>query len=286
MPRPAKRPRPQDAREQQRDAAAAVLERSAYNYGSGRAAKVEACARKVRSTLLEAPPRPVSAPAKLALCAPKGLKNEHAACAFAAPAKVTVVGSWLLRTGLKRQAEMDLAVQLPDALITTKDLANGRYLAKRCAYLEQCAEVLREAGYQVTKVAFQRDERRPILEVADDEGGVVRVLAAWAAPAKARLLLAPARNNVRAADGSCTSSTPAYNAALLGDAALDRHLQLLHGACSADAAIVDATVLLKARRRARITICAPSTRRRRRESHAESPVDNNTGVAPGRGPAL
>ena len=150
MPRPAKRPRPQDAREQQRDAAAAVLERSAYNYGSGRAAKVEACARKVRPVLLEAPPRPVGAPAKLMLCAPKGLKNEHAACAFAAPAKVSVVGSWLLRTGLKRQAEMDLAVQLPDSLISMKDLANGRYLAKRCAYLEQCAEVLREAGFEVT----------------------------------------------------------------------------------------------------------------------------------------
>ena len=147
MPRPAKRPRPQDARELQRDAAAAVLERSAYNYGSGRAAKVEACARKVRSVLLEAAPRPAGAPAKLRLCAPKGLKDDHAACAFAAPAKVTVVGSWLLRTGLKRQAEMDVAVQLPDALITVKDLANGRYLAKRCAYLDQCAQVLREAGF-------------------------------------------------------------------------------------------------------------------------------------------
>ena len=62
MPRPAKRPRPQDAREQQRDAAASVLERSAYNYGSGRAAKVEACARAVRAALLEAPPRPAGAP--------------------------------------------------------------------------------------------------------------------------------------------------------------------------------------------------------------------------------
>ena len=283
MPRPAKRPRPQDARELQRDAAASVLERSAYNYGSGRAAKVEACARKVRSILLEAAPRPVGAPSKLALCAPKGLKNEHAACAFAAPAKVSVVGSWLLRTGLKKSADMDLAVELPDALITMKDLANGRYLAKRCAYLEQCAEVLREAGYQVTKVAFQRDERRPILEVADDEGGAVKVMVAWAAPAKARALLGPARNNVRAADGSCTSSTPAYNAALLGDAAMDRHLQLLHGACSADAAIVDASVLLKVRRGARIT-----TRRRRRDAVGESrdsQVAPRAGVAPGRGPA-
>ena len=47
----------------------------------------------------------------------------------------------------------------------------------------------------MTKVAFQRDERRPILEVADDEGGAARVLAAWAAPAKARALLGPARIN-------------------------------------------------------------------------------------------
>ena len=226
MPRPAKRQRPQDARELQRDAAASVLERSAYNYGSGRAAKVEACARKVRSILLEAAPRPAGAPAKLMLCAPKEMKNEHAACAFAAPSKVTVVGSWLLRTGLKRQAEMDVAVQLPDSLISIKDLANGRYLAKRCAYLDHCAEVLREAGYQVTSTPFQRDARRPILDVADDEGGAVRVLAAWAAPAKARALLGPARNNVRAADGACTSPTPAYNAALLGDAALDRHIHL------------------------------------------------------------
>ena len=101
----------------------------------------------------------------------------------------------------------------------------------------------------MTKVAFQRDERRPILEVADDEGGAVRVLAAWAAPAKARSLLAPARNNVRGPTRRTASATPAYNAALLGDAALDRHLQLLHGACSEDAAIVDASVLLKARRR-------------------------------------
>ena len=111
MPRPAKRQRPQDAREIQRDAAASVLERSAYSYGGARAAKVEACARKVRSVLLEAPPRPASAPAKLMLCAPKGLKDDHAACAFAAPAKVSVVGSWLLRTGLKKSAEMDVAVQ-------------------------------------------------------------------------------------------------------------------------------------------------------------------------------
>jgi len=179
---------------------------------------------------------------------------------------------------------MDLAVQLPDALISMKDLANGRYLAKRCAYLEQCAEVLREAGYQVTKVAFQRDERRPILEVADDEGGAVRVLAAWAAPAKARLLLAPARNNVRAADSSCVQPTPAYNAALLGDAALDRHLQLLHGACSADAAIVDASVLLKARRRVSSHDATPSPRWRGGCTH--SPVDPRAGMAPGRGPAL
>ena len=100
--------------------------------------------------------------------------------------------------------------------------------------------MLREAGYQVTKVAFQRDARRPILEVADNEGGAVRVLAAWAAPAKARVLLAPSAQQRAGRRRFVRPSTPAYNAALLGDAALDRHLQLLHGACSADAAIVDA----------------------------------------------
>ena len=184
-------PRPQDARELQRDAAAAVLERAPTTTAVDaprRSRPVLACAPHYSRRRRLAPARRPNL-----LCAPKGLKNEHAACAFAAPAGPRAVGSWLLRTGLKRGAEMDFGVELPDALVTMKDLANGRYLAKRAAYLDRCAGGVAGARYQVTKAAFQRDEERPILEVADDEGGAVRVLVVWQAPAKALLLLGPSR---------------------------------------------------------------------------------------------
>jgi len=246
MPRPPKRQRQPDAREMQRDAAAAILDALAYDYVNARATKVEACARSVRQVLLDAYARPAGKPATLPLCAPKGPKESHASCEFKAPSKVAVVGSWLLRTGLKREADLDLAVELPSTLVSVKDLANGRFFAKRAAYLVQCGHVLAEAGFAVTPDLFQQDPRRPVLLVTDDAGGSLRLLVAQTLSLKARVLLGPDRNNVRSADGGCTTATPDYNACLLADSEMDRHLKLLHGACSENASIVDATLLLKA----------------------------------------
>ena len=77
-------------------------------------------------------------------CAPaKGLKNEHVGLRPRGAREGFVVGSCCRGSASKERRRWTLASNSPDALITTKDLANGRYLAKRCAYLEQCAEVLR-----------------------------------------------------------------------------------------------------------------------------------------------
>ena len=54
---------------------------------------------------------------------------------FAKPAKVTVVGSYLLRSVAKPTQNVDLAVEIPSETLEVKDQLNYRYLHKRAYYL-------------------------------------------------------------------------------------------------------------------------------------------------------
>ncbi|KAJ3021439.1 hypothetical protein HKX48_008533 [Thoreauomyces humboldtii] len=191
--------------------------------------------------------------------------------AFKRPSKVFVVGSYLLKTGTKSPngTNVDIAVQMPDAVLQDKDTVNYRYFHKRAYYLAVLAAELRnrerELGIKVEFEAFQGDRRRPVLvirSVGDGSqydfaklGCVIRILVTIPQTAFPPARLAPARNNVRpsylnpeSAASETTADhtpTPRYNAALLQETAFVAHMNLLHHHTTSCIGFRDACVLGK-----------------------------------------
>ncbi len=97
-----------------------------------------------------------------------------------------VVGSFLLRTHLDLDANVDVAVTLPSALFSPKDRLNLKYHRKVALYLARLAAVLRAtpAFASVQFACAQGDALRPCL--------VVRPARSSGKPAKFVLRIFPA----------------------------------------------------------------------------------------------
>ncbi len=72
------------------------------------------------------------------------LDHGHASCAFTfhAPARVDLVGSFLLRTAARPVLNVDVALEMPASCLGAKDYLNYRYLEKRACYLDVVAQYL------------------------------------------------------------------------------------------------------------------------------------------------
>ena len=68
--------------------------------------------------------------------------NESVAMRWQPPARVDLVGSYLLRTAARPALNLDLALEIPGACLLSKDYLDGRYDDKRLLYLSHLADAL------------------------------------------------------------------------------------------------------------------------------------------------
>ncbi|KNE71244.1 hypothetical protein AMAG_15898 [Allomyces macrogynus ATCC 38327] len=190
-------------------------------------------------------------------------KDVQYAFAYAAPARIDVVGSFLVG-GEKKGAlikrrdgyNLDLAVQMPSNLFQPKDHTNYRYFYKRAFYLAHVASLVAPIlkGKESLSFAYDHhDVRKPILNAAFPAGKKTTARIVIRPTIAADLFradkLSATRNNVRPADDSPIAgefpATPAYNAAVLADMHVLTHLHTLHTAAVKAPALHDAMRLLK-----------------------------------------
>lgn len=182
---------------------------------------------------------------------------------------VHVVGSFLLRTGINLEPNVDVGVLMPAETFQSKDHLNHRYFLKRNLYLAHLAAVVRKSAVfaEVIYSWAQGDALRPML--------VVRPKRPSGKPAKVTLriypLLAPGVfnmtkllpdcNNVRWAKCQTLlppgahrpreeeSATPHTNNAILFDIYPRLHLELMHSFLTQTSCpgFVDGLALLKVR---------------------------------------
>jgi U3 small nucleolar RNA-associated protein 22 len=86
---------------------------------------------------------------------------------FRPPLAVKVVGSYLLKTAIKPDLNVDLALQIPPECLQAKDHLNYRYLHKRALYLCHVAASLRrkKAACGVQKIRFGVSHGGPLLPI-------------------------------------------------------------------------------------------------------------------------
>lgn len=233
------------------------LKRWTPNYGLEWAKNVESLAHEVKSALIEGRYEAADGPVaslRARVCLAKPAKPVGGTLAAPSANDVSVVGSWLLRTCVKAHASLDLAVRIPEGLLTAKDYLNGRYWAKRALYLSAAANVLVRAGMSVTECDhLEGDGRKPVLVARQRSKSkrdvAVRVLfdVSPATFASVAHKLGPRSNCVRGPDGSDSTPTPRYNDALLRECGTaTRHVRMLHATMTDAAFLGDAIVAIKA----------------------------------------
>lgn len=188
---------------------------------------------------------------------------------FEKPDAISLVGSWPLRTAVRRTGLMDADVEvtMPSGLFQEKDTLNARYFHKRAFYLAVLAESIcdaadRESAHgqkidvDVRYMDLDGDRRRTCIVLNPRKGGatdfsksraVVRIHLAHPADLFPTARLAPSRNNLRSndAEGALAVPTPRYNTAILCDALRVAHLVFLDANARACAAFAEASQLLK-----------------------------------------
>eukprot|EP00038_Savillea_parva_P031344 m.85330 g.85330 ORF g.85330 m.85330 type:complete len:1166 (-) comp9627_c0_seq2:2267-5764(-) len=188
---------------------------------------------------------------------------------FRKPAKVSVIGSFLVKTVAKPDVAADLEVTMPSETFQPKDHLNHRYFHKRALYLAHLAAHFRRCP-EIADVQYSWGHGsllRPILvvrtktEQGDAASFVINVWLGLPAGTFKASKLAPDRNNLRrkagaqmlpgsssnSADygGESESATPHYNNAVLSDMHMRTHLAVVHTWATKSPQFADAILLLK-----------------------------------------
>lgn len=178
---------------------------------------------------------------------------------FVAPSDVKVIGSFLLKTTIKADQSVDVAVEIPKELLCKDDYLNYRYYYKRSLYLAWLASHLK--GWQHTEAVIytcEHDMYKPVLKVTL-KGKVgkkysLTIHAIIPEGAFKRVRYIPLRNNVRSNwfDGIETRAveeiefpTPHYNHGILSDMLYEEHLRALYNALKECPGMKDAICLFK-----------------------------------------
>ena len=108
------------------------------------------------------------------------LANECVHMTWHAPAKVDLVGSYLLRTVTAPELNVDVAVELPASMFLEKDYLDQRYADKRLLYLTHLAHLLSTAAASVVSASspprfialpHMQAHNWPVLELTLISGG-------------------------------------------------------------------------------------------------------------------
>ena len=178
---------------------------------------------------------------------------------FAKPARVDLVGSYLLHTLVKPSLNVDVAVEMPSSCFVPKDFLDYRYHDKRLLYLSAIAHALlkdKKAFSEVKIRGFREgNDTKPILVVILNskdkrtKGFQIRIFPVIAADEFDQSKLGPTKGNLKAhkitAGTTQRKATPRYNCTILEDAYLKRHLQILHAAASQSKGFIQACQLFK-----------------------------------------
>eukprot|EP00960_Hanusia_phi_P029837 748200-Hanusia_phi.AAC.3 len=176
---------------------------------------------------------------------------------FLPPTQVELVGSFLLRTLVKPDLSVDVAVEMPSSCLHPKDFLNGRFFYKRNLYLSHLAKALSPSDKSLvesvtfSRSGYHRSQLVLVLKPRSLSGlsskFLVKVFVCPPADFFPLQRFRPTRNNFRSQDGdiSLEPPTPHYNAMMAEEQRLVAHLQVLHAEFSQCQALVDAALLLK-----------------------------------------
>ncbi|XP_072050523.1 nucleolar protein 6-like [Amphiura filiformis] len=176
---------------------------------------------------------------------------------FQKPSSVKVVGSFLLDTCLYSSLNVDVAVEMPMVCFHQKDYLNFRYHHKRALYVAYLVKHLRK-NKLVDDVQYSLangDKLRPIvvLKLMDKSAKkvLVRLHPCPSAEAFRETRFLPSKSNIRRqwytgqGDEDDTTPTPIYNASILADLNLEKHLHHLYNTSLNFQGFKDGLFLLK-----------------------------------------
>eukprot|EP00118_Oscarella_pearsei_P016238 m.153613 g.153613 ORF g.153613 m.153613 type:complete len:984 (+) comp38622_c1_seq1:233-3184(+) len=174
------------------------------------------------------------------------------------PARVQVVGSFLLKTQLKCNLTADLAVEIPKECFWRRDNLNHTYTVKRAVYLSYLAHHFKQRTDLFSEVKYTLLDSNPLrpclqLKGGDKSGCFLRIHPVLPEGILKLVKLWPSKNNIRREKYFKSSlkkdddlvPTPLYNSSLLLDLSYERNLHILYEACSDCLAMRDAILLFK-----------------------------------------
>lgn len=179
---------------------------------------------------------------------------------FQKPASINVVGSYASNLYLRsnKLLEVDMMVQIPDALFQPKDYQDFRYFYRRSYYLACLAAGIRDASQSKYVVEFcnhQGNPLRPILTIkpADASSGSaskwqINILPCISLKVFANEKLVPSKSLVRDSSKDAESqgaATSFYNSSIQADRQMTNYLKLIHSASSSSDDFKDAALLLR-----------------------------------------
>jgi U3 small nucleolar RNA-associated protein 22 len=172
------------------------------------------------------------------------------------PAEVTVVGSLLLGTSVHAPMVVDVAVQIPDGIVQPKDYLNHRYHDKRLLYLVCLMRYLRKhhadkfTEFAIGQHVLAHDPQKPLgsFSPISSPSTTIRLVPTIAEDTFDWEKLSEDRRNVRPSGASSISNspTPSYNASIVMDARIVRHLKTMHAHVAKAPSFTDAVLMLRA----------------------------------------
>ncbi|TYZ58379.1 hypothetical protein PybrP1_001999 [[Pythium] brassicae (nom. inval.)] len=248
---------------------AAVAQRPSEKAATG----IQALLFELKGAVAALPPQQVTQEALQArgLRLRNHVKRKEIVLPFRAPARLDVLGSFILKTmAFARKSTtygvltVDVAFEMPAACFLPKDFANYRYADKRSLYLGVLVAELQARQDLFSSVAlagWNGDYEKPVavLHVSAArlaELGVkstrmcIRLIPGITTDVFKLSKLAPSRNNIRHDPGMTEAEmrqcrTPHYNNAVLEDMMMRQHTRELHAALAEAPQLAEACVLAK-----------------------------------------
>ncbi|KAE8375318.1 Nrap protein [Aspergillus bertholletiae] len=248
-----------------------LLTESRPNYGK-HVSKLQDILHKLKEVIEQIPERPP----KPAIEAEKEIRNTHGivvpypeplpgkdtkyTVSYNKPTNVNVVGSFVLRTGVRASEPytVDLAVTMPNTVFQEKDYVNHRFFHKRAYYIACLASGIKEAGDINFDIKFAQqdgDSLRPLILLNPTDSTKsgsqsvryqIRIFTAIEDKLFPIGRTLPMKNNVRQGSPDQSEScapTPFYNAALRSEATVAPFHKLLYSTAQMCDSFRDACIL-------------------------------------------
>lgn len=188
-------------------------------------------------------------------------KTQAYKLAYSKPARINVVGSYVLKTMVKSDAALavDMTVTIPASILQEKDYLNYRYFYKRAYYLSCIAAGLQETADENFKLQFEYlngNSLQPILVMKLGTGDVakgkkfdIHILPVAPEGFFKDTKLRPEKNAIRPKDAPSEEApsnlppTPFYNATLQSDCTTGKYNTLFYQASNKASGFQEACIL-------------------------------------------